>query len=237
MEHHHHLCAAASPLLANASSSASVLLHTPARCRAAPFEVLLRQEGSTIFSPLSQWASHLPLEVSVPQCEHGCYLRLQSLDSAQLALRFGSINASAATYDHALNFSVVSDESERIATPPPPVLAPHPPAARLEMMLRPPLSVPFPQSGSSWTQSLVHVLHNEHFKLRQQRVQCVEVSSTGSFLILDVVPEDIFAYVSGPDVAEVPLAGSTLIHPPPPCSQRSSTHDLNLKPCQELGTT
>ena len=70
-------CASASPLLVNTTSSASVLLHTARRCKYAPFEVDVRHEGTTFWTALSQWGTRLPLEVGLPRCQKGCYVRLR----------------------------------------------------------------------------------------------------------------------------------------------------------------
>jgi len=198
-------CAGASPLLANATSSASVLLYATKKCKAAPFEVLLRHEGSTEWTALSQWATKLPLEVGSLRCRLGCYLRLHSLDATAFAARLRSINHNATFYEKALNTSIMSDETIRLVTPMPEVLAPHPPATRLELMLRPPLPEPHQIQGSQWGTALAHTLYSPHFQLRAQRVRCPEVSSTGAFVQLDILPDDIYAYVSGPDTEEVLL--------------------------------
>ena len=41
--------------------------------------------------------------------------------------------------------------------------------------------------------------------MRRERIRLAEVSRTGSFVMMDIVPEDIFAYLSGPDVPKILL--------------------------------
>ena len=196
-------CAGASPLLVNATSSASVLLWTTKKCKAAPFEVLLRQVASTEWTTLSEWATRLPLEVGSVRCQFGCHLRLRALDAASFATRLRSINHNATAYEKALNVSIISDESQRVVTPFPEVPAYHPPAVRLELMLKPPLPEPVKPSCVAWTLALVQALYGPHFMIRPYRMKCPEVSTTGSFVLLDLLPEDVFTYVSGPPVPEV----------------------------------
>lgn len=107
-------CAGASPLLVNVTSSASVLLYATRKCKAAPFEVLLRHDGSSEWVALSQWATKLPLEVGSLHCRLGCYLRLHSLNATAFATRLRSINHNATAYEKALNMSLTSEETLRV---------------------------------------------------------------------------------------------------------------------------
>ena len=41
--------------------------------------------------------------------------------------------------------------------------------------------------------------------MRKERIKLAEVSSTGAFVQLDLIPENIYVYLSGPDVPRILL--------------------------------
>ena len=144
-------CVAANPLVAVATSSASVLLTQPpgsVPCCPAEFEVLVQhRRADGLYEP---WAAvqapvvsrRLPLEVMI-ECEHGCALKLSALDAEGFAAKAErgalSLNNEANAQLIFLGAGVHSAVSEDVVTPRAPQGAPFPPAARLEFFLRPPL--------------------------------------------------------------------------------------------------
>ena len=72
-------------------------------------------------------------------------------------------------------------------------------------MIRPPLPPPFTTSGEAMVEELIRVLSDPHFVMRHGRLKLAEASSTGAFIMIDVIPEDIYAYLSGPDVPRILL--------------------------------
>jgi len=161
-----------------------------------------------------EWVSHeqlgwsLPFELGSLHCALGCRFRLRGLNATSYALRARIFNISAEQHHMLLperrgSGPVESAESDIITTPRPPVGAPHPPAVRLELFLQPPLADPVALSMKSYVDGLIAQLTSSHFLVTSQRILPVEASSTGSFLILDVHPENIFTTTSGPDVSRL----------------------------------
>jgi hypothetical protein len=200
-------CAASAPLIAVPTSSSSVQLRSADDhlCRAAAFEVLYRLEGAADWLSHEQLGWSLPFELGSLDCGGGCRFKLRGLNATSFAHRARLFNLSAEHHHMLLppradGEPTESAESEAARTPHPPVEAPHPPAVRLELFLQPPLAAPIPLSLSSYVTGLVSQLSSPHFLLSAHRILPVEASSTGSFLILDVHPENVFISTSGPDV-------------------------------------
>ena len=176
-------CAGVSPLLATPTTSASVRLWHDARCRPAAFEILF-QKGDGKWHSHEQIGWSLPFELGSLHCGSGCSFRLRGLNASEYASRERIFNLSA-EHHHLLTpqrpggGALESATSEVVATPRPPLEAPHPPAVRLELFVTPPLAAPLERSLSRYVEGLVKELTSPHFYVTRERIQPVEASPTG----------------------------------------------------------
>ena len=155
-------------------------------------ELLVQQPGSASWETLTQVGRHgemLPLELGGMHCQApaGCKLAARLRDRS---LR---------------NVSADVSNKLMITTPPPATVPPHSPGHRIELMLRPALPEPYELSAQALVSELISTLSDAHFVMRRERMHVAEVSTTGAFLMIDVIPEDIYAYLSGPDVPRILL--------------------------------
>ena len=144
---------------------------------------------------LSHHGEPLPLELGGSHCPApaGCRIAAKTRDG------------------NWLNVTTADGASEIIVTPPAKRAPPHIPGARVELFLRPPLPPPFEPAAKACIDAMIAQLHDHYFVMTRQRldgskrIQLAEVSTTGAFLQLDLLPEDIFAISSGPDVPRILL--------------------------------
>lgn len=84
--------------------------------------------------------------------------------------------------------------SGHVVFTPPPTRAPvHVPGARLELLLKPPLSPVTEAAAAPLVEAMLAQLNDHYFVMRSNRIKLAELSTTGAFMMLDVIPEDIFA--------------------------------------------
>ena len=223
-------CAATEQLEAVATSSYSMLLRRPddTTCCPADFEVLVQRgldndEQSRKWEPLLAPLSgrRLPLEVMV-QCELGCKFRLRSLSASDFepSSPRGQLQTGKGEM-MLIPTEQFSAETEVSYTPPVLRETPYPPAARLGFFVNPALPLvdddltPSTAAADGFVASLITTLDNEHNRVRPARFSAAEISTTGSFVLCDVLHEDVYAYGSGPDVrkllVEIELAADSLI--------------------------
>ena len=186
-------------LTAAASSSASVLLRSgantsaeeEAQCGPRPvLRVLILSKPHGEWQRLPQIGRHgepLPLELVGVRCPHGCRIAINA--------RGGFIH----------NATSSADGGELVFTPEPIIPPPHPPGRRLELLLHPPLPPPLAASAGAFVAGVRSLLDAPGFIVREPRLRVTDVSSTGSVLVMDALPEDIYAYVSGPEVNKLEL--------------------------------
>jgi len=203
-------CAQVAPLLAHATSSASVQLQPSygTACRAAAFEVLHQLDGATEWLRHDQVGWSLPIEVGSLHCGGGCRFKLRGMNATSYARRARLFNLSAEHHrmlppSHANGTPLESATTGIVTTPPPPVEAPHPPAVRLELFLQPRLAPPFNLGLTRYVEGLISQLTSPHFLVTRNRIVPIEASATGSFIIIDLHPENIFTATSGPDVSRL----------------------------------
>ena len=193
------------------TSAASLLLINatmPTNCGSRPIvEVLLQPAGSEwqVMPQIGKHGEALPLELGGAHCSLGCRIAARTRDGQVL----NATAISRADNAAARNASSTRNASLVVVTPPPRIPPMHFPSARIELLLRPPLAAPFEISAKQVVSQLLSQLDDHYFELHSsqghERIRLAEVSSTGAFVMLDVVPEDIFVYVSGPDVQRILL--------------------------------
>ena len=144
--------------------------------------------------------------VALPQLGHHGELLLLELCGMQCA---AGCRVAARFRDGLLLNATTADGKDLIVTPAPTVPPPHVPGHRIELLLHPPLAPPFAASAQRAIDDLLRQLtdnhKDEHFVMRRERIKLAEVSTTGAFVMLDIAPEDIYAYLSGPDVPRILL--------------------------------
>ena len=89
--------------------------------------------------------------------------------------------------------STASTSSQVVFTPPPARAPVHVPGARLELLLKPPLWPVTVAAAAPLVEAMLAQLNDHYFVMRSHRIRLAELSSTGGFMMLDVIPEDIFA--------------------------------------------
>lgn len=200
-------CAAAASLLANATSSSSVRLSLPGSggCHATPFEVLVHHHGANerwhpvVTCPVARL---LPLEIALA-CPGGCRLMLRSLNASALAAKSLTSDSEGAVKE-----VLESAPSPLVTTPEPRSAVPNAPTARLAFFVRPPFEPPVRESASAFVAQLTTALDAPDFSLRPGRLVLEDVSSTGAYVLMDVMPEEslfggLRGGVSGPANAKV----------------------------------
>lgn len=226
---HHHPCLIRHVRMV-ATSSASILLnnvsafHTSA-CGVRPIsEVFWQQSPSSSWQAVAQVGKHgetFPLEIAGAHCADGCRfavrLRDGSLVNATTAVPISAAGAEPASQEGHNGIVTGAGVSHQKLTDPnlspliftPPAVRPpvHVPGARIELLIKPPLSAPTDEAAQPVVEAMLTQLNDHYFVMRSNRIKVGEVSSTGAFLMLDIIPEDIFACA-----------------PRPPCS--------SLTPCQ-----
>ena len=211
-------CVALHTLKATASSSGSVMLSQQpagAMCCPAMFEIMAqKRRADGLYEPWRAlntplFGRRLPLEVLI-ECEFGCVFKLRSLNASALASKAAALNLNETNSKLVtLQREVFSGVSEEVSTPSVNRAAPYPPAARLQFFLHPPLvaagtsAMPPVRAARAFIDALVSALDSEHNHVSRNRFSLVEVSTSGSFVICDVLPESLFVTVSGPDVREL----------------------------------
>ena len=174
------------------SSSASMLVTMPhtscTTCAAAQwdpraeFVVLLQRAGpaGTAWVKLQQTTRgrHLPLEIGAARCPIGCRLKLRTVDGLRESPPTGHIVTPSPLKDiHDLH---VDSAGYRRGS------------QRLEFFLRPPLHPVRLSSAQTFTSGLANALGIHHYRLVP-----VEISTTGRFLLVDLIEQDLYEYVSG----------------------------------------
>lgn len=164
-------------LLVQPTSSASVLVslfvanHTlRPHCSTSPstlFNLLIQRRGDSGWAAMDQAElTTLPREVGGFRCPHGC------------ALRACIANGNGTT-------SHCSEASTVVKTPPPHLQMPrYEIAARLELMIQPPLRAH--EGVREWRNGLAAALG-----IRQRQLIPAELSSTFALMVLDVIPENL----------------------------------------------
>ena len=142
------------------------------------FVVLARHAGSEHWAELEQLGEgqHLPVELGgLRRCAAGCAFRVRW--------------ASKAT----------SSETGLVRTPPP---ATKPSskvyALRLEFFVSPPLPPPVGTAAAAFAAGVASLL-----RMKSERVTVAEASASGRFLLLDLLEQDVHAYVKGKRLPEI----------------------------------
>lgn len=141
------------------------------------FVVLARHAGSEHWAELEQLGEgqQLPVELGGLRCAAGCAFRVRW--------------ASKAT----------SSETGLVRTPPP---ATKPSskvyALRLELFVSPPLPPPVGTAAAAFAAGVASFL-----RMKSERVTVAEASASGRFLLLDLLEQDVHAYVKGKRLPEI----------------------------------
>ena len=193
----HHDCSLSS-LMVVPSSSASLVLSAEGHhhaCGSRPIvELAWQQPAGTAWQTVAQVGKHgepLPFEIGGAHCPapDGCRVAIRTRDG------------------HWHNASAIGSSSspDIVFTPPHLIAPPHFPGHRVDFFVRPPLPAPFDTAAKGCIDAMLTQLHDHYFVLRSNRIKLGEVSTTGAFVQLDLIPEDIYVYLSGPDVPRILL--------------------------------
>ena len=211
----HQYAAAVLPPTVELTSSASVLVRPGAAadggegCARGAYEVLVRRgpadEGGADGAALGEWGewrtllqtgeagAPLPIEVGSVRCTEGCAFRVRALGasgwsgysapSATVRTPEAAIVHMLARSEHGVTHNGVMDhDGERIYPNGNPV--------RLEMLVEPPLLPPLGASGEAFVAAFAAAAG-----VPLPRLGLAEISSTGGFLMLDVLAENLHKYV------------------------------------------
>ena len=143
------------------------------------FLVLVRHAGSEQWTELKQLGEgqQLPVELGGLRCAAGCSFRVRWANKHQ----------------------ATSSETELVYTPPP---AARPSskvyALRVEFLMSPPLPPPVGTAAEAFAAGVATLL-----RMRSERVVVAEVSASGGFLLLDLLEQDVHAYVKGKRLPEI----------------------------------
>ena len=143
------------------------------------FLVLVRHAGSEHWTELKQLGEgqQLPVELGGLRCAAGCSFRVRWANKHQ----------------------ATSSETELVYTPPP---AARPSAKvyalRIEFFVTPPLPPPVGTAAEAFAAGVATLL-----RMRSERVVVAEVSASGGFLLLDLLEQDVHAYVKGKRLPEI----------------------------------
>jgi len=179
------------PPLVYPTTSASVLVafnRTARGCADEPglaqtadslFVVLARHAGSEHWAELEQLGEgqQLPVELGGLRCAAGCAFRVRWANKHQ----------------------ATSSETDLVRTPPP---ATKPSskvyALRIEFFVSPPLPPPVSTAAVAFAAGVASLLH-----MKSERVTVAEASASGRFLLLDLLEQDVHAYVKGKRLPEI----------------------------------
>lgn len=143
------------------------------------FVVLARHAGSEHWAELEQLGEgqQLPVELGGLRCAAGCAFRVRWANKHQ----------------------ATSSETNLVHTPPP---ATKPSskvyALRIEFFVSPPLPPPVGTAAVAFAAGVASLLH-----MKSERVTVAEASASGRFLLLDLLEQDIHAYVKGKRLPEI----------------------------------
>ena len=143
------------------------------------FVVLARHAGSEHWAELEQLGEgqQLPVELGGLRCAAGCAFRVRWANKHQ----------------------ATSSETDLVRTPPP---ATKPSskvyALRIEFFVSPPLPPPVSTAAVAFAAGVASLLH-----MKSERVTVAEASASGRFLLLDLLEQDVHAYVKGKRLPEI----------------------------------
>ena len=143
------------------------------------FVVLARHAGSEHWAELEQLGEgqQLPVELGGLRCAAGCAFRVRWANKHQ----------------------ATSSETDLVHTPPP---ATKPSskvyALRIEFFVSPPLPPPVGTAAVAFAAGVASLLH-----MKSERVTVAEASASGRFLLLDLLEQDVHAYVKGKRLPEI----------------------------------
>jgi hypothetical protein len=143
------------------------------------FVVLARHAGSEHWAKLEQLGEgqQLPIELGGLRCAAGCAFRVRWANKHE----------------------ATSSETDLIRTPPP---ATKPSskvyALRLEFFVSPPLPPPVSTAAAAFAAGVANLL-----RMKSERATVAEVSASGRFLLLDLLEQDVHAYIKGKRLPEI----------------------------------
>ena len=143
------------------------------------FVVLARHAGSEHWAKLEQLGEgqQLPIELGGLRCAAGCAFRVRWANKHE----------------------ATSSETDLIRTPPP---ATKPSskvyALRLEFFVSPPLPSPVSTAAAAFAAGVANLL-----RMKSERATVAEVSASGRFLLLDLLEQDVHAYIKGKRLPEI----------------------------------
>ena len=143
------------------------------------FVVHARHAGSEHWAELEQLGEgqQLPVELGGLRCAAGCAFRVRWANKHQ----------------------ATSSETDLVHTPPP---ATKPSskvyALRLEFFVSPPLPPPVGTAAAAFAAGVASLL-----RMKSERVTVAEASASGRFLLLDLLEQDVHAYIKGKRLPEI----------------------------------